>query len=93
MPVKRFFWTSSKATRVIDASKGEYVHAKTSNFLDTDDATTFEFGANSGENDTVKINVVAVDAGLYEMRFVFHYTCGGQDKSHKSESIFVYHED
>jgi hypothetical protein len=51
---------------------------------------TFPAGANDIEE--LQGTVTAREPGLYAVRFVFHYSVGGEDREHVSDTIRIYAE-
>jgi len=79
--------------KVVDPVRGVYIQSKSNNFFETDDGHLLEFRAGSEDNETLRINVKVLVPGFYKTRFIFNYTCGGQDRVKKTDSIFIYYED
>ncbi|HEX5748850.1 MAG TPA: DUF4062 domain-containing protein [Archangium sp.] len=78
---------------VIDSKLGTFREAKSANFFDTDDPRILTFPADGADIEEIKGTVMACEQGLYELRFVFHYSVAGVDRQRASEVAHVYSDE
>ncbi|WP_158501601.1 DUF4062 domain-containing protein [Vitiosangium sp. GDMCC 1.1324] len=78
---------------VIDAKRGTFREAKSANFFDTDDPRILTFPAGGADIEELKGTVMTCEQGLYELRFVFHYSVAGVDRQRTSEVAHVYSDE
>ena len=78
---------------VVDAKAGTFAQAKSANFLDTDEPRVLTFAADGADLEELQGTVLAQDPGLYEFRFLFHYSVGGEDRQQASEAALVYFDE
>lgn len=74
---------------VVDARRGTFVESRSANFFDLEDPRILTFSAGGG-NEEIRGTVFSQEAGLYALRFVFHYSVAGVDQHKATEVIHVY---
>jgi len=78
---------------VVDATRGVVHQARSGNFLDTLEPRVLTFPAGAPDIEEIQGTVLALQSGLYELRFVFHYSVAGEDRDRRSEAFLVYCEE
>jgi len=78
------------ATWVTDARAGRIAVAKSANFFDTDEPQLLTFPAGRSDIEELQGTVLATQTGLYEFRFVFDYSVGGDDRQQATSPLLVY---
>jgi hypothetical protein len=84
--------TVSPARWVLDRTTNAVSQARSENFLDTEDPRVLTFPAGANDIEELQGTVTAREPGLYAVRFVFHYSVGGEDREHVSDTIRIYAE-
>ena len=82
-----------RAQWITDGKQGTFVQANSANFFDTDDPRILTFPAGGADIEEIRGTVLMQEPGLYKVRFVFHYSVGGQDQEKSSEAIHVYSDE
>ena len=82
--------TVAPARWVLDRTTNAVSQARSENFLDTDDPRVLTFPAGANDIEELQGTITARQPGLYEVRFLFHYSVGGEDRQHASDTIRVY---
>ena len=78
---------------VLDATRGKVARANSDNFFDLDEPRILTFPADGADIEEIRGTVLAIEPGLYEVRFVFHYSVGGSDRSQQSASLLLYSDE
>lgn len=85
--------TVGPATWVMDGRTGRTASARSANFFDTEDPRLLTFPADASDIEELQGTVLAQQAGLYEVRFVFDYSVGGLDRQQASDTLLVYFDE
>ena len=64
--------------------------ACSANLLDTAPPRVLAFPAGAPDLEAVRGSVLALDPGLYELAFAFHYSVGGEDRARRSRPFVIY---
>jgi hypothetical protein len=78
---------------VVDAARGVVQRARSENLLDTPEPLVLTFPAGAPDIEEIQGTVLALQPGLYELRFAFHYSVAGVDRERFSEPFLVYFEE
>jgi hypothetical protein len=78
---------------VVDAARGIVQRARSENLLDTPEPLVLTFPAGAPDIEEIQGTVLALQPGLYELRFAFHYSVAGVDRERFSEPFLVYFEE
>lgn len=82
--------TVEPARWVTDAARGEVARARSDNFFDLTEPRVLTFPADTPDIEENQGTVLALTQGLYELRFVFHYSVGGSDHQQHSAGLLIY---
>ncbi len=75
---------------IVDPVRGTVLRALSRNFLHTPDPRILTFPAGSADIEEIQGSVLAAQAGLYELRFAFHYSVAGVDREQRFAAFLVY---
>jgi hypothetical protein len=73
-----------------DVPGGAPVPARADNLLDTDPPRVLHFTDTRDDIEELQGSVTLRDAGLVRLRFAFHYSVAGDDRTHLSEPVLLY---